>query len=419
MFSKKPAPEILAITDAFPPLKGGGTAYAFNAILGMPFRVLVLCPFGSDRPGGSVHVKRVFYTNFQIHNRYLRKLYSVCLYLQLTLIPLFWAFRNWQHLKVVVCFQIIPAGIAGYLIHRFFRIPFVVVTYGEELTLALQKRICGWHVHTWLWKLVLSKAARIATMSSFTRTVLGRFDVDVRRVCLIPLGIQGAYPVFPSDNILRLLAEHGLERARLILMVGRLIERKGFDNAIRAFSEIVVPGDRLHLLIVGAGEQEEFLKDLAKKITQPGQVVFLGSLADDDVRYLYSICEVFLLPVRSLDDGDTEGFGMVFIEAGIHGKPIVAGRAGGTPEAVVDGVTGLLVDGSSTDEIKDALLRVLNDRDLAARLGEEGRRRALEGFSIERQQERFNGMIREFMAPSPVAAQDRPAVIEEDVNAPR
>ena len=99
------------------------------------------------------------------------------------------------------------------------------------------------------------------------------------------------------------------------------------------------------------------------------RVSFLGHVLAEDLPRWYNAANVVTMPNREID-GDTEGFGMVFIEAAACGKPTVAGTAGGTGAAVVDGVTGLRVDGASVDAVAEGLLRLLKDQELACRLGE-------------------------------------------------
>ena len=102
----------------------------------------------------------------------------------------------------------------------------------------------------------------------------------------------------------------------------------------------------------------------------------LGEADEETTTNYFKTCDLFVLPCRTLPDGDTEGFGLVFLEANACGKPVVAGAAGGTIEAVADSETGLLVDGNDPAKIAEATIRILSDCQLASRLGLEGRRRA-------------------------------------------
>jgi len=103
----------------------------------------------------------------------------------------------------------------------------------------------------------------------------------------------------------------------------------------------------------------------------------------DDLPRWYAACDLFAMPNRDID-GDTEGFGLVFLEAACAGKPAVAGTAGGTGSAVVDGVTGLRVDGEHLQAITRALTRLLADPAEATRMGLNGRLRVLDNFTHQR-----------------------------------
>ena len=135
--------------------------------------------------------------------------------------------------------------------------------------------------------------------------------------------------------------------------------------------------------MIGIGEDSEYLQALAAELGMTGRVHFVGHVAADDLPRWYNAADVAAMPNRVVD-GDTEGFGMVFLEAAACAKPTVAGLAGGTGAAVVDGVTGLRVDGASTKAVADALGRLLGDADLAKSLGEQGYARTLRDFSWQR-----------------------------------
>jgi phosphatidylinositol alpha-1,6-mannosyltransferase len=101
-------------------------------------------------------------------------------------------------------------------------------------------------------------------------------------------------------------------------------------------------------------------------------VTLVGKVSEADLLRYLRLCDLFLMPNRTMPDGDTEGFGLVFREANACRKPVIGGRAGGVVEAVADGVSGLLVDGNKPDEIADAIERILGDPALAAQLSEGG-----------------------------------------------
>jgi len=176
-----------------------------------------------------------------------------------------------------------------------------------------------------------------------------------------------------------------LQGKQVIMTVGRLDERKGHDMVIRAVRLLVERFPQLVYMIVGKGREEQRLKGLAEDLSIGERIIFTGFVTDEALPDYYRLCDVFVLPNRETEDnkqmrGDYEGFGVVFLEASACGKPVIAGKSGGSGEAVVDGVTGLLVDPKSESEIANAIERILSDNEFAGRLGMDGRRRAEKEF---------------------------------------
>ena len=170
---------------------------------------------------------------------------------------------------------------------------------------------------------------------------------------------------------------------KIILTVARLGELyKGHDMAIRAMPLILAREPRARYVIVGDGPLRAYLERLAESLGVSQSVTFAGEVSASALDEWYARADVFtLLSRESPIDGSAEGYGLAFIEAGAWGKPVVGGRSGGIPDAVVEGITGFLVDPTDVAAIADVLLRVLCDGDLARRLGEHGRRRALNDLS--------------------------------------
>jgi phosphatidyl-myo-inositol dimannoside synthase len=137
-----------------------------------------------------------------------------------------------------------------------------------------------------------------------------------------------------------------------------------------------VPGTVL--VLVGDGQLRQAYENLAAALGLNGSVEFAGSVSDDERNRMLELGHVFSMPSRLPPDGGGEGFGIVCLEAGLHGLPIVAGNVAGALDAVVDGETGLLVDPTDHIAVADAISRLLLDSELAARLGQAGARRARE-----------------------------------------
>jgi phosphatidylinositol alpha-1,6-mannosyltransferase len=138
-------------------------------------------------------------------------------------------------------------------------------------------------------------------------------------------------------------------------------------------------------LIVGEGPNRAALEQLAVALGVADRVVFLGRVATAELPLLYSAADIFIMVSRArLEYCDVEGFGMVFIEAAACGTPSIGGRSGGVADAVVDGVTGLLVDPLDVGEVAHSVAMLLANRDFARQLGDAARYRAVSQFSWSR-----------------------------------
>lgn len=155
------------------------------------------------------------------------------------------------------------------------------------------------------------------------------------------------------------------EDTRVILMAGRLRPVKGIDYGIRAFTKLVEDVPNAHLIIAGDGEERENLEGLARSLSVHEKTTFLG--VRSDLPGLLRESDAFLLP--SLN----EGFPRVAVEALAIGCPVVATNVGGTPEIVIDGHTGILVESKNSGQMADALKRVIEDSELSSKLVTQGR----------------------------------------------
>ena len=168
--------------------------------------------------------------------------------------------------------------------------------------------------------------------------------------------------------------------AKVVLCFGRLVPRKGVDRLIAAMPDIerAVPG--AVLVVGGTGPEEKKLRKLATK--NGASVVFAGRVPDEDAAPMYSTADVFALPVVDRWFGlEIEGLGVVLLEASACETPCVTGRSGGTPEAVIDGETGYVVDAKRRADVVETVVRLLTDDGLRAGMGGAGRRHVEANFS--------------------------------------
>jgi len=274
--------------------------------------------------------------------------------------------------------RVLPEGLVAWAIARMTRRPFLVYAHGEELTNWGRGRKFA------VMRFVFRHADAILSNSDFTRdTLVGLLGVEAGRIaCTYPT--VDAERFRPGLDGTDLRASLGIaDSQHLILSVGRLQRRKGFDSVIRALPELRTRGIDAHHVVIGMGDDREHLLRVAEEHGVHDRVHLLGHVSYEDLPRWYAACDVFAMPNRDIA-GDTEGFGLVFLEAASAGRPALAGIAGGTGSAIVHGVTGLRVDGEDLQAIAAALARLLGNRAEAQQMGRNGRARVLESFTHQR-----------------------------------
>ncbi len=153
-----------------------------------------------------------------------------------------------------------------------------------------------------------------------------------------------------------------------LLAVGRMIERKGYADLIRALA--FLPRDlNVQLTMVGEGQERPRLEALSRELGVDARVTWLSGIPDAELARWYGACNVFVHPSIVDRTGDTESVGTVLMEAMSYARPIVSTNVGGIPDVIQDGVTGLLVPEKNPQALADAITRVLCDDELARRLG--------------------------------------------------
>ena len=187
----------------------------------------------------------------------------------------------------------------------------------------------------------------------------------------------------PTDSS-ELRAELGLTDKSVIISVGRLVHRKGQDKLISALPQIRAALPNVHLVLVGVGPHQNHLEKLAGKLEVADCITFIGRINYADLPKYICVGDVFAMPSRSRFFGlEVEGLGIVYLEASSCGLPVVGGKSGGAPDAVLVGETGVVVDGTNTFEIAEACIELLNNPELCALMGANGRAWIIENWRWE------------------------------------
>lgn len=271
-----------------------------------------------------------------------------------------------------------PAHVVGLLGPSLGR-PYAVIVHGAEL--AIPARTPGYGLGV---RKVLRDAELIIAAGAYVAREAAALAPDVD-VVDIPPGVDGnAFTPSTPEQRAATRKKLGLaDDAEVVLHLSRLAPRKGADTLIKAVAELAPSRPNLVGLIAGAGRDEKRLRALAAGMHAP--IRFLGRVLQDDMAATYGAADVFAHVCRNRWGGlEQEGFGIIFLEAAACGVPQIAGNSGGAGDAVLDGVTGHVIEPATDARAVARVLNNLLDRpDRALEMGRAARQRALLDFSYD------------------------------------
>jgi phosphatidylinositol alpha-1,6-mannosyltransferase len=274
------------------------------------------------------------------------------------------------------CGNLRPAAYPAKWAHERSGIPYGIIVYGGDL-LALRINYLDSRIKRIAAQALLGTADVLVACSRWTHDlacdVLRELGLAERtgRVRVIPLGTDPEVVRRGLDPA-PLIADHALPAGRWLLTVARLVPHKGMDTTIRALALLAPRYPDLRYAIVGQGPERATLEDLARSEGVAERVRFLSELGDEALPLAYALATVYVGASRQTAK-DVEGFGIALLEAQAAGLPVVAGRSGGIPDAVQNGVTGVLTDPEDPADVAAALAGLLDDPARAQQLGAAGR----------------------------------------------
>lgn len=360
---------LLEITNDFPPTLGGIENYIYSIVARWDPREVVVLTRGGE---GAAAVDATL--RAEVRRERVATLLPT---------PAFrarvFALLAEQHFDVVHFASALPLALLGPRILAATGIPYAVSVHGGEF-------IAGARLFRPLMQRALGEASVVLPVSTFTQDALLRLLADPPPCQVVSPGVDPArfVPRPPAGD-----ARQAGDPA-VVLCVCRLVARKGPATLIAALPQVLARHPATTLVIVGDGPDRGRLERAARAHGVRGSVRFVGPVPWAALPGYYAGADVFAMPTRERFWGlETEGFPLVYLEAASAGLPTIAGAAGGVREAVDDGRTGVVVDGRNVDETADALIALLDDRDLARLMGRRGRQRVLAGFT-------WDGVVEQF-----------------------
>lgn len=357
--------KIWLIAENWPPRRGGIENYLTHIaqLLGEGgHEVVVVAP-----------KTRIKNTEFRIQNVAILRRRFFWPVVKPAWLPLFVSLRRRakrERPDLILCGKGLFEGLLGYYLGKHLNVPYVIFTYAME--------IAAWSSESKLHRKlqrVVNGARRVAYINDITKKVLLAMGAAPEKLVKLAPAVDDRFLLDMAPSLVEATLSHYGLRQPYILSVGRIIARKGFDTLIEAFSELdQTKYAALKLVIVGDGPDLARLDRLVADNYMQTSVVFLKDVEDRHLPALYKGAEFFAMAPRNVD-GDIEGFGIVYLEAAAVGRASVGTRSGGVPHAVIDSVTGSLAAPGNVSDLRDALTKLLSDRELRQRLGEAGRAR--------------------------------------------
>lgn len=349
--------KLLITANCFLPGMGGTEVYSHDLALGLSRQkdctVFVLAPYSKEsKPWDARQPFRI--------TRYRSRFERV-----------FFFFKNLFSRKIEKIFVTHRAHFLtlAVIARKLLRIPFWVTLHGTEYfgpdkaKGIVKKLLC---------------AERVFVTSRFVKKQALEQGIPETKLSLIPPALD-AQRFHPDVDSIHLREKHGLNGKKVLVTLSRLVPEKAIGHVIEALAEIRDEFPDFHYFILGEGEDEAKLKEQVRGHKLEDRITFTGmvphhQLTSPEGAYL-NLADVFIL--TSLE----EPFGICYLEAGACGKPVIACDSGGAPDIVEHERTGLLTQPGNIEAIKSAVLRLLTDPDLAARMGANARIKVESSFS--------------------------------------
>jgi len=365
----------LFITLEYPPQIGGIASFVYNLVAHLPKDQLVVWA-----PTFKGDIEFDAQNNWKV---YRGQPYFLLFWPQ-------WLRLLWQIVKIIKKEKIeeldvhhaLPVGYIAYVIKKFKKIPYTIFFHGTDLELALKnKKKKLYSVCLLADKIVLnSEFLKNKLLTAFPN--LEKNKIKIINPCPGDIFFQDV----PLEVTNKLKSMLGLDGKKVIISVGRMNDGKGFPQLIRIMPEILKKIPNTVCVLVGDGPKSAIIMDAVQKNNLQNVVRFLGNISYGELPKYYRLADLFVLLTHKDDKaGAEEGWGTSFLEAAAVGLPVIAGRVGGSEEAVGDGISGLVIDTADDEKVAKTITDLLSDRETSKVMGEVGQERVLREFTWDKQ----------------------------------
>jgi len=309
------------------------------------------------------------------------------------LVPFFLVGEFWALVKltkkikpdIIHAHWILPQGFIAALAKKITGVPFVVTTHGGDIY-GLRGKFA-----TALKRYALHNAAHVTVVSKdIQQTIIKKFGKNIL-TGVISMGVDSQ--LFHPDKKDLSLKEKNKISGPFLLFVGRLTEKKGVRYLIEAMVSVLKNSPETKLMLIGTGELHHELSRLAVSLGLQENVIFTGAIPNNKLPKYFATADIFIGPSIQAEGGDTEGFGLTFVEAGMSGCFVVASDVGGISDIIEDGKTGFLVREKDPDAIADTLCNILKQIDTLSYIKTAARQKMIAQFDWQVITDRYKKVL--------------------------
>lgn len=368
--------KVLILAMKYIPASGGSASYAYNMAIGLHrlgHRITVMAPTYSHRTMDDrtfpFEVKRLVWSG--PHFGMFRLLFAA---LHLGFV--------YMRLKPDVIWTTSFAGCRVLGLLTFLRVKFIGTIHGGGIHRRYPSKKLSNRFGDFLGLSFMKRAEAIVTISEESKKIFAAklpYGSILSKLRLIYNSIDFDESKFVTKESALQKLPH-LRNKQVILTVARLVAAKGQDVVIRSLRILKEKHPDAVYIIVGEGVERPALEKLVKDLQLQDRVIFAGYVNDEELETYYGVCDLFVMAGRWTPNF-VEGFGLVYIEAGIRGKAVIGTHVGGIPEAIMDNKTGFVIEPENPEALADKISLLLNNDTLRNQMGNFARNHVKENFS--------------------------------------